>query len=773
MATLNDIILRIRGQDQTSGTFSKIRGSISAFRAMGGMALQQVGSQMASFGKEAVSSAITAQTEWGRLNSNLGYSGEAFRKQQDEVKSWSTEFSNSMGRTVGDTRDAENALASYGMKWNEIKASMPAIASLAAGTGKSEAEASKMVTSALAGRGQALKKYGIDVSNYKDKVTGAIDKQRLFNDINAKFKGAKLEYADSDAAAMNRLTNAMNKFKTAVGKGILAILEPLIPAFQAVGNVLSSLPAPVTGAMGAIVLLVGGLAMIGGTIMMLEPVITLLAGGFSMLTGSLAAPITMFPALETELGALTPEMMSFSYATANLTPEMLAAGAATAEAGTSFTIFGTTVNLALGPVALIVIALAAVAIAVYEVGKYFGWWHDLPSMFSSIQAGLQRLWSAFTNNPHVKELIKDLQEAFKQLSQALSPVVSAVSSAWNALTSALGAGSGSDVDAVRAIIDIIGLLGEVILAPIMAAITTISLFINAVQRIYTFFVNLPATVNKGVVAIRRFFTQILLLARVRVNLFIAVLRRAFIRIPLMLGQYLTQTLHRIITWAVQMAIRGRQAGQRLVNGVITFVRQLPQEIAQWLQQVVGRILGFIGQFFSAGNQDGQNLFNGVKGMVTQIPNMVYSEFKGIAQRVISVGGELYNAAKQVGQKLWDGIQSVMQHHSPGRFMKLTDAEFSGIADVVNASSGKGYDSARRYAQQLSKGFGNPQLKAKAKMDTIRNINTNVASRKGKASGGVVYNIHIGSQSFDLANLSEKQARKVVNLALKGEGSKTL
>ena len=160
-------------------------------------------------------------------------------------------------------------------------------------------------------------------------------------------------------------------------------------------------------------------------------------------------------------------------------------------------------------------------------------------------------------------------------------------------------------------------------------------------------------------------------------------------------------------------------------------------------------------------------------MVTQIPNMVYSEFKGIAQRVISVGGELYNAAKQVGQKLWDGIQSVMQHHSPGRFMKLTDAEFSGIADVVNASSGKGYDSARRYAQQLSKGFGNPQLKAKAKMDTIRNINTNVASRKGKASGGVVYNIHIGSQSFDLANLSEKQARKVVNLALKGEGSKTL
>jgi phage-related protein len=681
------------------------------------MALQQVGSQMASFGKEAVSSAITAQTEWGRLNSNLGYSGEAFRKQQDEVKSWSTEFSNSMGRTVGDTRDAENALASYGMKWNEIKASMPAIASLAAGTGKSEAEASKMVTSALAGRGQALKKYGIDVSNYKDKVTGAIDKQRLFNDINAKFKGAKLEYADSDAAAMNRLTNAMNKFKTAVGKGILAILEPLIPAFQAVGNVLSSLPAPVTGAMGAIVLLVGGLAMIGGTIMMLEPVITLLAGGFS--------------------------------------------------------IFGTTVNLALGPVLLIVIALAAVAIAVYEVGKYFGWWHDLPSMFSSIQAGLQRLWSAFTNNPHVKELIKDLQEAFKQLSQALSPVVSAVSSAWNALTSALGAGSGSDVDAVRAIIDIIGLLGEVILAPIMAAITTISLFINAVQRIYTFFVNLPATVNKGVVAIRRFFTQILLLARVRVNLFIAVLRRAFIRIPLMLGQYLTQTLHRIITWAVQMAIRGRQAGQRLVNGVITFVRQLPQEIAQWLQQVVGRILGFIGQFFSAGNQDGQNLFNGVKGMVTQIPNMVYSEFKGIAQRVISVGGELYNAAKQVGQKLWDGIQSVMQHHSPGRFMKLTDAEFGGIADVVNASSGKGYDSARRYAQQLSKGFGNPQLKAKAKMDTIRNINTNVAGKKGKSSGGVVYNIHIGSQSFDLANLSEKQARKVVNLALKGEGSKTL
>ena len=773
MATLEDIVLRIRGQDQSSGTLSKIRGKISALHAMGGMALQQVGSQMASFGKEAVSSAITAQTEWGRLNSNLGYSGEAFRKQQDEVKSWSTEFSNSMGRTVGDTRDAENALASYGMKWNEIKASMPAIASLAAGTGKSEAEASKMVTSALAGRGQALKKYGIDVSNYKDKVTGAIDKQRLFNDINAKFKGAKLEYADSDAAAMNRLTNAMNKFKTAVGKGILAILEPLIPAFQAVGNVLSSLPAPVTGAMGAIVLLVGGLAMIGGTIMMLEPVITLLAGGFSMLTGSLAAPITMFPALETELGALTPEMMSFSYATANLTPEMLAAGAATAEAGTSFTIFGTTVNLALGPVLLIVIALAAVAVAVYEVGKYFGWWHDLPSMFSSVQAGLQRLWSAFINNPDVKGLVNDIKSVFTELQTIVGQVAGAVGGAWSQLTNALGISSNQNVDAVRMLIDVLGLLGKAIVLPFRAGVTVILLYLKIVSALISFFINLPATVNKGLTAITKFFTHLNTVARSRVNLFINIIRKGFQRLPAVLVQVLNQVIRRIIIWTVQMLNHGRQAGHRLVTGVITFVRQLPQEIAQWLQQVVGRILGFIGQFFSAGNQDGQNLFNGVKGMVTQIPNMVYSEFKGIAQRVISVGGELYNAAKQVGQKLWDGIQSVMQHHSPGRFMKLTDAEFGGIADVVNASSGKGYDSARRYAQQLSKGFGNPQLKAKAKMDTIRNINTNVAGKKGKSSGGVVYNIHIGSQSFDLANLSEKQARKVVNLALKGEGSKTL
>lgn len=290
MASSEDVLMVFNARDNVSKVASRIRsnvksagssieGSIGGIQGklknvsstLNGMALQQVGQQALSFGKDAVSSAVTAEKEWGRLKANIQSTSGALAG--NDVKDWVKSFSNSMGRAVSDTRGATNVLAQYGMKWNEIKQVMPGVAQIAAGTGKTEEESAQMIISAMAGRATAFKKLGLNIKDYQDQTTGAIDKTKLLADIQKKFGKASEEYTHSAEAQMNKLNNTMAAMKTAIGQGILAVMEPLLPVITAVADALNGWLKPLTPIIGGLIAIGGGLALIGGYYQMVSPIV--------------------------------------------------------------------------------------------------------------------------------------------------------------------------------------------------------------------------------------------------------------------------------------------------------------------------------------------------------------------------------------------------------------------------------------------------------------------------------------------------------------------
>ncbi len=290
MASSEDVLMVFNARDNISKVASNIRGNLKSMGSsaetsmsgiqgklknvsstLNGMALQQVGQQALSFGKDAVSSAVTAEKEWGRLKANIQSTSGALAG--NDVKDWVKSFSNSMGRAVSDTRGATNVLAQYGMKWNEIKQVMPGVAQIAAGTGKTEEESAQMIISAMAGRATAFKKLGLNIKDYQDQTTGAIDKTKLLADIQKKFGKASEEYTHSAEAQMNKLNNTMAAMKTAIGQGILAVMEPLLPVITAVADALNGWLKPLTPIIGGLIAIGGGLALIGGYYQMVSPIV--------------------------------------------------------------------------------------------------------------------------------------------------------------------------------------------------------------------------------------------------------------------------------------------------------------------------------------------------------------------------------------------------------------------------------------------------------------------------------------------------------------------
>ena len=232
MVSYEDILLRIRGQDNTGGAFGSAQQRVGALKTAVGGAVTAMSASMLSYAKSAVDSAITAENEWNKFSNAVQNSGGNWDEQSDEIKSWVKEYSNSMGRSVADTRAAMTTYMNMGMTFTESQKAMEATSNYAAQMGMSQEAAAGQLQKAFMGNGKALKSLGLDIKNYKDETTGAIDKQKLMRDIMDRTKGSAEKYADSTSGKFQRLNNVMAGLKTDFGAAILDAITPLIPIVQ-------------------------------------------------------------------------------------------------------------------------------------------------------------------------------------------------------------------------------------------------------------------------------------------------------------------------------------------------------------------------------------------------------------------------------------------------------------------------------------------------------------------------------------------------------------
>ena len=134
-------------------------------------------------------------------------------------------------------------------------------------------------------------------------------------------------------------------------------------------------------------------------------------------------------------------------------------------------------DAALWPILLIIGAIIALGIAIYEVGKYFGWWTDFGTMLDAIKAGVQRLWSAFISHPDVQGFISAMIPVWNWLQYTIASVIKWVQSFFQN-------NSGEKFDFVRALIDAVGVAWKAMTTPIRLVITVVKLVLKAIQKWY-------------------------------------------------------------------------------------------------------------------------------------------------------------------------------------------------------------------------------------------------------------------------------------------------
>lgn len=701
MSMVEDILIRIKGEDQASGVFNKIKNSSAGMKMALGGAMTAVGVGMASLAKEAVSSAITAETEWDRFGAAVNSTGGNWEQQSTEIKKWVSNYSNAMGRSIGDTRSAMTALMAYGLSAKEAEQSMGAVSGMAAQLGISQEEASSKLTKAFAGQGRGLKQLGINLEDYKDKATGAIDKQRLLRDITNKTKDASSKYAGSTQADMNRINQAITNIKTDFGKALLTSIQPLLPVVQGLLNTFNNLPGPIK----TILFSIGALAAVIGVV---AGPITTVVGAVQSLKGAVSAVSSTMKVAETVTTALTSAELAAGAAKAGLTAEEIGSAAAhagstaaiTAEAGatgiasTGFLAMAAAELAALAPIILVIAAIAAIIIIIEQLGEYMGWWSDWGSMIEAFSSGIQRLWNAFVGSKVVQGYLSALRAEFNLIKSIVMPIISAVGAAWSGFMGMLGSGTNSDP--VGGLISGFGKLDSMI-----------SGAVGAIRKLPQTLQQLPGKAKAAVMGMVTAFSSLVLkgavYARQLVTRFVANLRSMPARVKMIFTRVLTM----IRIWALQTIAKMKQTGVKMVTGLVNRLRQLPSKVWHFISQIPHKIAQVASSAVSAAISLATQVVNAVGNGIKGVAQKVYTEFMNIPKKIKSAVSSAVQAATSFGSDIKNAVLKALHIASPGIIQKKIALEFANIPGRIDESRPAVFRASQGYATGLLNGFSKP------------------------------------------------------------------
>ena len=739
MVSAEEILIRIKGQDQTGSAFSSVESKASSMKntigSAVGVAAGMIGYDLVNSLAEAGRSAINASQQLdyygGRLNLSAKETDQ-FRKQIDDLQ---REFRKVDMTAVGAT--AESIAVKMDLpkeKLADLTKMTATLSSTFVGEGRSQEDAVLAVSDALDGQFKRLQEIGITQDTLKKNGwNGNIEDQAsLIDALNKTMDEMGYEKTAKD---ITNLDDAWTALTVTGGRLLSDIVLPLMPAFLGLTQAIIGTIDFVRDngwAQGAI--LIGGLAV-----------------GFGLLAGALAVAA----AAEGGLMALMPGFITSLYGAASGFMAISVAGA---------------------PLWAIVAALAAIALAVYEVGIYFGWWTDVGSMLDAISAGVKRLWSAFINNPQVQAAIKAVQGALNDLWQFIQPVFAWIGDAW----ASIFGDSGSSPDVVRAIIDAFGTLGNIagtvfgyLQQGFQAVWYVISPIVDMLGGLITIFSNLANGSISWQDALMQAFTTIWtgltnfqtrigqIAMQVGMRIFNGVMNFAR-RIPSMLWQFLSQAGLRILAWGNTAAARARNAGMRILNGIINFIRQLPGRVATYMMQVPSRIAQAAGAAVGAAASLASQVVDAVRNGIMGVADTVYNEFMNIGSRINDAVSGAVSAASNFGSDIKNAVLNALQIASPGIIQRKIAIEFADIPGRIGDSNDYVYSAARDYAGNIIRGFNAPRMP----LSTVGAMRTQNNYNPGTSTNGNTTIIYIqpGAATIDARNMTQREAINVVTAA---------
>lgn len=496
----------------------------------------------------------------------------------------------------------------------------------------------------------------------------------------------KVKAADVASARLDNLSGDIEilrgnieTFAIKAGGPLQETLRGIVQSITSLVQWFSSLSDSTQGTILKVILFVGAILIVMGTITMVIGIIMSFA----------SAMITLF-----EVGGLIIAVIQ----------------------AVSGAVWGLTTAILANPIGLIVvaiIALIAVFVVLYKkneafrnaiqaIGRFLvaafqavvAWFKTLPAFFSNLWQGIKdkttSIWNAIATF-------------------FTSTIPGFFSNAWNTIKTIFMTG-------VNAVVTFFTQLPGKVLAIVSTFISSVISFFQQlpyrlgfiigfmVGRTIRFFIDLHnqivAIVARIILGVINFFTQLpgrlaAIWAAIRAravalwnaiaNFFSVTVPRIvnnvinwFRQLPGRVGTFLIQMYTRAISALNRLASGARDKASQIVNGIINFVRQLPGKVGTFFIQTYTRARAKLSELATAAGTFASRILTSITEKVNAIPGVVSGAIGNAISAFREMVSRAFSAAKEFASGLWDGFKKGLGINSPS----FIEKQMVQITDVV-------------------------------------------------------------------------------------------
>lgn len=131
----------------------------------------------------------------------------------------------------------------------------------------------------------------------------------------------------------------------------------------------------------------------------------------------------------------------------------------------------------------------------------------------------------------------------------------------------------------------------------------------------------------------------------------------------------TAVKDRVVAIVTALWIRARTLASQIVQGIISFIQQLPGRVASFITSMKDRGLAIIRTMLSKAKELAGKIKDGFIGAITGLPGLVSEVFQKVLGAIGSFVGDLWEKAKSAGSSLWEGFKSGLGINSPSYLEK--------------------------------------------------------------------------------------------------------
>lgn len=394
-----------------------------------------------------------------------------------------------------------------------------------------------------------------------------------------------------------------------------------------------------------------------------------------------------------------------------------AVGVEIANMGLAASFLAVATAILANPLTWVVVALVALAVAVYEVGKSFGWWSDVGSMLDAIKNNIGRLWDAFINHPDVKAIIKGIGDAWDWLSTALKPVVEWLKGMWDKMFPASAKGK---VDGTRMIIDAIGFAFKILVTPIKTVISALQMLYNfalpigqgiynalkpiiciflgcspgivpALEKVWEVFTSvwnaivgfIGGVVSSVVSAIQPLIDILSLIASVYLTAFSTAWQ-----IVVSTFMIVWNSINRIIS-IFNLFMSGQIS---LTQGLSMVWNTIKGMYISIFANIISHIVTWASSIINKAKEAGRGFFNGVINFIKRLPGGIGTYLLNVLSRIINTTRMWVSVAKQKAQNLVTAVIAYIKQLPSkvyNEFMNIGSRIMSAGSNLVNKAKDVG------------------------------------------------------------------------------------